>query len=181
MTRLGVGLVLACVLGLTACTGTDSDRGGDDQGAVRALSKALQVREGRLTSLPRLTSAEADCVATGLVESPGADALVRYGVLDEDLRIKESRKPLSIPQDTAVEMTDVITRCVDLAEKQRDDLGDSDDPPAVTRCFDRVMDEDGMRRILTSGLTGNSAGVRQVNRELRRCFVRSPTGSALGR
>ena len=135
------------------------------------MSEALQAQEGRLRSLPGLNDTQADCVAKGLVDTPGTDALIEYGVLNSDLSVRTSKAPLGIPEQPATQMVDVVTGCTDLVQLQREGLADTQDPPAVKKCFERVLDESGVRRLLLSGLTGDKSALREMNKALSTCMA----------
>ncbi len=171
MATQHLAVVLLGLAALGGCGGGESsDLSGDDQRAVTSLTAALQKQEGRLHSVPPLTRSQADCVATGLVEAPGTDSLVKYGILRADLRVSTAREPLSVPEGPAVQMAEVITGCVDLARLQAEESGD-EDSPAVQKCFASVLDSDGTRVVVLSQLTGDRASMRALTKQLRRCLA----------
>lgn len=172
-------LVIASAGAATSCGAGSSSSDGRtvDERAISAISEGIQTEQGRL-ELPPLDAERADCVARGLVERPGTQALIQHGILTSDLTVDTTNERLAIPKEPATQMVDAMTACVDLAEMERMEESDSqdgegwgEDPPWAKKCFNQTLDDDGVRVILLAGLTGDNSGMRALNRALSLCMI----------
>src|SRR3990170_4368236 len=102
-----LGAVAVLALALTACGG------GDDAKASESIAGTIMDSDNETF---KVTQEQADCVGDGFVEEIGADQLVEYGILTEDLKADSTIDDVEMSKADAQSAADVMQDCADIKE-----------------------------------------------------------------
>lgn len=166
MRRILVILAAGLLLGACADEGdgslstTDEDEGGESEEYVTAVAASLREDEDGLT----LDEGQATCLATGIVDLVGVDALRQAGITPQELADAEdfTHLDVEIPDDGTERMTDTLVDCelVELLEGVMTDsfveaLG-TDATPDATACLADGMDDQAVAEAFAAGFVEGS-------------------------
>jgi hypothetical protein len=167
-------MILAAGLMLGACADegddtrstTEQDEGGESEEYIEATAAALREDEEG----PTLDEEQATCLATGMVDLVGVDALREAGISPEELTDAESFADLDVevPDDATERMTDTFVDC-ELVELLEGVMTDSfveefgaDVRPDATACLADRMDDQAVAEAFAASFVGGSGSQEQI-------------------
>lgn len=140
----------------TAAAGGGGDLVSQMAAAILASQSAAGVEDTGMDIT--YTEEEADCIAQGVVDGVGEDALREYGVIAADGQVVEVMEDVVYSEADAGVIADGILECSDLADTMRaamsEQMGGGDD--AMATCMQDAIDDDVMREMLSASLQGTT-------------------------
>ena len=153
---IGAALVVASIGGLTACG--SGDQGRDATAAAAVSQTFLDISKSTVT----LSTSQASCLGTGIIDDFGIDRAVRYGFLTRDLKPVRSLSLALSRQDSAT-YADRYLSCADPSAAIKDALVARIAPTstasaaALRRCLDRTLTRALVRDAIRAAASGDSS------------------------
>ena len=155
-----VVLLAALMLALAGCGGSS----GDDKKAAENISKSIR------EDSDAISQKDADCFAEKVVDNVGVDSLKKYGVLDDDLAVKDDVENVKMSEDDAEGAADAFTDCIDFdkffSEALGDDLGDE-----VVDCLKEAINEDKYHDLMKATFQGDQAAATEAMSDAAACMT----------
>ncbi len=157
-----IGAIGVLALALTACGG------GDDAKASESISKAI--RDSGTQDMA-LTQKQADCIGDGFVAEIGADQLVEYKVLNEDLTVNEGVDNVKMSEGDAGSAADVVLECADFREAFTGMMEGM--PEEAQSCLEDELTDERLKAFLTATFRGDedSAAVEELSTAVQECVT----------
>ena len=159
----------AVVLTLSAC-----GNGDDDKAKENIKAAVLEEEGGSLTGGTEPTEEQADCIADGMVDDVGVEALQEYELLDEDLEINDQAAPTDMAEDDAQALAGVFVDCIDVDEMFADQFnsGEQELTEEQQSCITDAIDEDAMKDGLAASFQGETdEGFTAMQEEMMSCVM----------
>jgi hypothetical protein len=134
---------------------------GNDEDKAKENIKASILEEEDLAGT-KVTDEQATCLSDGIVDEIGTDQLKEYGLLDDELQVKDDVAEVKMEETDADAMADVFVDCVDaekLLEEQFASMTGSLEPEQQ-ECMKDVLDEEKVKEIMSATFQGDTAGMQ---------------------
>ena len=161
-----VAVLCAALMTLSACGS------GDDDKARENIKTAVLEDETDLTGGTKPTEEQADCIADGMVDDVGVEALQEYKLLDEDLEINEEADPTDMKEEDADALAAVFVDCVDVEELVAGSFAGQELSEDQQECISESIDEDAMKDGLSASFQGEEDdGFAAMQEKLMACVM----------
>jgi hypothetical protein len=145
-----LGAVAVLALALTACGG------GDDAAASKAIADSIMNSNDETFEV---TQEQADCVGDGFVEEIGADELVEYGIITEDLKADSTIDGVEMSKADAQSAADVMQDCADIKEIFSTAMGEL--PAEAQTCIDEKLTDEVLNEFLVAVFSNDQESGQQ--------------------
>ena len=145
--------IVALALTATGCGGNN-----DDAKAAKSLSDKIvsSQKSGASAQFFSLKRKDADCIGKGFVDKIGTDKLQKYGILDKNLKAKQSVDSVKMSAGDATSATDVFFGCVDVTGMVKKEIGNSGQiPQQMQPCVNKTLTDKNLRPVFTKFFEGN--------------------------
>lgn len=162
-----IGAIGVLALALTACGSGDNDK------ASASISEAIRDSGGQDMAL---NQEQADCIGDGFVEEIGADQLVEYKVLNEDMTVNEGVDNVKMSEEDAGSAADVVLDCADFREVF---TGMMEGMPQEARtCLDDELTDERLKEFLKATFSGDqdSEAVQELSTAVQECVTANMGG-----
>jgi hypothetical protein len=153
MRKFFAVLCAVLLLSLAACGSSEDDK------AKANIKASVLKSQSSVAGGSKLTDAQAECFADGLVDNVGVDKLKKYKLINDKLEIIQNANPTNMTADDADATAGVITKCVDMKKLITDQINSSAQTKltaAQSKCIDDAIDEDTIRKGLSASFQGKS-------------------------
>jgi hypothetical protein len=169
MTKI-VAVLCAALLTLTACGSSDDDT------AKKTIKASIEKSGSSLSAGTKVTDAQAQCVADGLVDDLGVEKLQKYKLLDENLEVNNDANPTDMESGDAETLAKTVVGCVDFKKIFEEQLATSgtelsDDQK---QCISDSIDEDTLANVLAEGFQGKTPDFgKDMQQDMMKCMTPS--------
>jgi hypothetical protein len=139
---------------------------GNDDDQAKENIKASILDEEQIAGT-EVTEEDATCLSDGIVDEIGTDKLQEYGLLNDDLEVKDEVGEVKMEEADADSMADVFVDCVE-AEKMLEEQFASMTgslTPEQQECMKEVLDEEKVKEIMSATFQGDTAGMQSSLQE----------------
>ena len=153
MRKISAVLCAVLLMSLAACGNSD-----DDTAKANIKASVLKDSSG-VAGGSKLTEAQAQCFADGMVDDVGVDKMQKYKLLDDNLKIIKDASPTNMSAGDADATAGVITKCVDLKKLITDQINSSTQTKLTdtqSKCISDAINEDAIRKGLSASFQGKS-------------------------
>ena len=154
-------MLAVAMLALAGCGGGAS---GDDKEAADNISASIR------KDSKEISEKDSDCFAEKVVKNVGVKDLQKYGVLDDDLKVKDDVQDVKMSESDAEGAADAFTDCIDFdkffSEALGDELGDE-----VVDCLKDAIDEDTYHDLMKATFQGDQSGATEAMSAAAKCMT----------
>jgi hypothetical protein len=163
-----ITLIAALLMTVTACGGGDDS--ADANTAKSNISDSLMEGAGGDDSV--FDQDAADCFGDKVVDEVGVEKLQEYGVLDDDLSVRDDISDTKMSEDDAGKAADAFTDCVDFEEFfEATFAGDDETDQEVVDCLREAIDEDRFHDIMKAGFAGDQQAAQEAMEPAMKCMM----------
>ena len=158
MKKMTVIVLATLSLMLTGC--------GNDEDKAKENVKASILEEDQIAGT-EVTEEDATCLSDGIVDEIGTEKLQEYGLLNDELEVKDEVGEVKMDSGDADSMADVFVDCVE-AEKMLEEQFSSMTgslTPEQQDCMKEILDEEKVKEIMSATFQGDTAGMQSALQE----------------
>ena len=167
--------IVALALTATGCGGNN-----DDAKAAKSLSDKIvsSQKSGSNSQFFSLKRKDADCIGKGFVDKIGTDKLQKYGILDKNLKAKQSVDNVKMSAGDASSATNVFFGCVDVTSMVKQEIAKSGQIPSQMQpCVNKTLTDKNLRPVFTKVFEGNQ---QDAQKSLVQPMMKCAKGSSGG-